>query len=430
MKKLIKNALIAKSGIYEYREHELSNLGLKPNFDTPKKDIYKVYRPAYVLLKSIDKFSRLPVLIKTDTYTHPEDYEDQKNWEKYGVGVTGDKAVSKYENGEVSLYTPLTISGSKGIQAYMNGVKEVSPGYYATFKWHAGKSFTGEDFDIVMQDISEVDHLLITTRARGGQECKIFDSQEGGKVVNKILSGLIYQIKKNLKKGVGDADMGHFRGVLEETVKNRSDLNEEGFATSVGKLNNFISDLPDSEDKELLGRYINELPIMKEESDDVATEAAGQIASLFERLDVEAMRDKPTETSSVGDSTQISGESVEEVPVVEGTGDSQVEQTGDMCGGTSDTTSMSSDYVLSEMFQLLQKWNASKTGDATATTIKETSTESNKLEDYVAGPDKQMELEQSPKDTTLVGDSSTTISPTIDLPGSTCKSISEIFKDF
>jgi hypothetical protein len=435
MKKLSKRVLIAKSGIYEYRLQELPYLGLDIESGIVHKEVYKVYRPAIVLAESLDKFTKLPLLIKVDLFNHPDDFDDQANWDKYGIGWTGDTSTIQLDqtDGEAALYSTVNIVGQQGIDAYNMGIIEVSPGYYGTFVWREGLTPTGEDYDIIMTNIQKVDHLLVTTKARGGHDCKIFDAT-GGKPMFEILTGLLWQVKKALHKlGVGDSGTRSFREIVTDTIKNRAAIGDSELVTTTTTLKQHIADLPDGSDKELLGKYIDELPVLKQKPDDLATAAGDQIASLYERLDSAAMADKPsavtepqttpTQTGDAGSAyegketpeeekkeeelkkkeegkakdTSLPPEPVPNVPM------NPSASSGDTEGGT--------DAILEQMFQLLSKWKSGKGTTDSTTTVKNTDIKSNQLEDFVSGPDKVLPL--SEKEDKGTGDADI-VSPILD----------------
>ena len=285
MNGLIKNCIIARSGIYQYTVDELPKLGLSVNDSPSKKEIYNIYRPSIVLEQNKNKFTRVPIAL-----THPNEAINPDNYSKYAVGSTGDSISVDYDSSgkEVNLRTSMTIMRQDALDAYNSGVHEMSPGYNAHFKFESGKSPNGEDYDIIMDAINDVNHNAIVPSGRGGSQVKILDSKGGNMNVRKIMSGLWLYVKR--KTGlVTDTDMGKFRESINEIVKNRASLSDQDFASRIDGLKAICADMPDSDEKEKLYRFIDDFKIVKEKDDKQAEEAANIISDLFEKLDTAAM---------------------------------------------------------------------------------------------------------------------------------------------
>lgn len=137
--KLVKDVVIARSGIYKYGDNELKGMGLDSVPEKYKnKHVFNVYRPAIVLEKAADKFVRLPL-----TLEHPRDMVDGTNFKKYAVGFTGDSSFTKIIKGkddELAIQSTLTLIDNSAVRAYYTGTVEVSPGYSAIFDWQEGKA--------------------------------------------------------------------------------------------------------------------------------------------------------------------------------------------------------------------------------------------------------------------------------------------------
>jgi hypothetical protein len=176
--KLHKNVAIAKSGIYQYHFSELRGL-FDGDFSIPEqhisRTIFNVLRPKEVLKDSKNLFIQLPL-----TREHPEDFVTPDNIrdEKTGwIGWTGDSSqIATLETeDEITINSTLNIVDKVGMNAYDNGIKEVSPGYIAQFQWKDGKDKNGTEYQIVMTKIDEVNHLALVDNGRGGKEAAILD---------------------------------------------------------------------------------------------------------------------------------------------------------------------------------------------------------------------------------------------------------------
>ena len=278
--KLVKDVVIARSGIYKYGDNELKGMGLDSVPEKYKnKHVFNVYRPAIVLEKAADKFVRLPL-----TLEHPRDMVDGTNFKKYAVGFTGDSSFTKIIKGkddELAIQSTLTLIDNSAVRAYYTGTVEVSPGYSAIFDWQEGKAPNGDEYQIIMSDIKDVNHLALTKYGRGGSAAAILDSI-GDKIMAK--SYLLHFVHKML----GVRDTVQFSKHVESFIKDRVNLKDEDVTDRISKLREYVSDLPESENKEKLDRFISDMAMIREESDESAKAIGGIINKLYATLDAES----------------------------------------------------------------------------------------------------------------------------------------------
>ena len=283
MARLNKHVAIARSGVYVYSAGALP--GLKLSVPPEKKDqqSFGVFRPPEVLIKAKDKFTKLPV-----TLEHPPRLIDGNNFREYAQGYTGDSVtVEEMKDGHnILLCSTLTLADNESINAYYRGIVEVSPGYIGVFDWQEGTSPDGEHYDIVMQDITEVNHLALTRRGRGGPSACVLDSREV--LVTKRKSGLFYAIYKRMR-GVQDAAEDSFVSALSSLMAGHRKMSDEEIANRVKDLEVAIDYLPDSAEKLTLADYVADLVNIHEESDEANKQAAVMIGNLYARLDSAAM---------------------------------------------------------------------------------------------------------------------------------------------
>lgn len=173
----IKNVRIAVSGTYEYAINELPNLCLPlPNAGAPdwveQKELYKVYRPAHVLAGAVDMFASLPL-----THNHPRLPVDGSNFRNLAVGWTGEKPWVDYlqESNEVGIRNTVVLYDDEALAAYERGEIQLSPGYNAIFEWQKGTAPDGTEYDIIMKEITGVNHLALLRLGRGGDSAKVLD---------------------------------------------------------------------------------------------------------------------------------------------------------------------------------------------------------------------------------------------------------------
>jgi hypothetical protein len=171
----LKNIRIAVSGIYDYAKEELATLGLSLE-DAPEwvedKPMYKVYRPACVIAKAVDMFKLLPL-----THKHPPFPVDGVNFRDLAVGYTGENPRVDYveEAGEVGIRSTMMMYDDEILSAYENGEIQLSPGYNAVFEWKKGKAPNGKEYDIIMKEITGVNHLALLPKGRGGEFAVVLD---------------------------------------------------------------------------------------------------------------------------------------------------------------------------------------------------------------------------------------------------------------
>lgn len=171
----LKNIRIAVSGIYDYAKEELATLRLSLE-DAPEwvedKPMYQVYRPACVIAKAVDMFKLLPL-----THKHPPFPVDGVNFRDLAVGYTGENPRVDYveEAGEVGIRSTLMMYDDEILAAYENGEVQLSPGYNAVFEWKKGKAPNGKEYDIIMKEITGVNHLALLPKGRGGEFAVVLD---------------------------------------------------------------------------------------------------------------------------------------------------------------------------------------------------------------------------------------------------------------
>lgn len=264
------NACIARSGIQYYLLSELPNLQLK---EIPREyrdlKVFAVYRPSFVLEDAKEKFIGKPIRIEHQ-WIYSEDDKDI-------IGHIGSEVKIKHQKGEVALYSPLEIDSDEKLPSF----KELSPGYEAVNKWQPGVTPSGEEYQIVCTEITDINHLAIVETARGGKDMKILD---GGKKM-AVHSGLLYFVKKKIK-GVNDGNDANSFGVLiDKLTENIKNISNEELSEITEKLIKCVEDLPDSNEKEKVIRYIADIPLLKEEDEKVVNEALSCIKESFNSLD-------------------------------------------------------------------------------------------------------------------------------------------------
>lgn len=107
----------------------------------------------------------------------------------------------------------------------------------------------------------------------------------------KLLTGLFRLARKRVQ--TTDTDMGAFRDKITELVEKKDSLSDDEINGKVEELKTMSADLPESDDKGKLDRFLEDFKSVKEQDRAAANEAAKMVADLFEKLDTEAMKDVP-----------------------------------------------------------------------------------------------------------------------------------------
>lgn len=171
-----KDVIMCRSGIQYYHSSELAGFITEDNKPPVAKEWYKEYRPANVVVRAKELCSNLPV-----TREHPDDFVNPDNFQELAGGITDKEvevvALDGEAEGEIGLKTNLTFY-TKSLYDYYKEHKEVSLGY--TVKKHFVDNPEEVGYDILLDEITEVNHLAITKSGRGGSSVAVIDSIIGG----------------------------------------------------------------------------------------------------------------------------------------------------------------------------------------------------------------------------------------------------------
>jgi hypothetical protein len=279
------HAVIARSGIQYYLADELASLMLH---EIPREyknqKVFSVYRPSHVLEGAKEMFKNAPIRVDHKwLYTQSDPAI---------IGHISDEVDIKRYKGEVALCSILNIDNDDNLPEY----NELSPGYLSDNKWQPGVAPNGEPYEILCTKINCINHLAIVHEARGGKDMKILD---GGNNMKKIIhSGLIRAIKKRLTGVMDGTDNQSFESVVDEIGSTLQNIDDEGLKAKTASLVGYCDDLPDSDEKEKLLRYIADIPLLKDEDKEVAEEALKCIKESYNTLDSDAnseIMEKPME---------------------------------------------------------------------------------------------------------------------------------------
>lgn len=172
----------------------------------------------------------------------------------------------------------------------------------------------------------------------------------------KLFTGLFRAARKRTM--TTDNDMGMFRTKLEELVAGKDSLKEEEVVAKVDELKGFTADLPDSEDKAKLDRFLDDFKAVKEQDEATAKEAASMVADLFEKLDTAAMQDVPAVEPAAEEAEETVAETTEtavEEPVAEETEEIAEETEIPAEGDKTEDADPNPEYSLEEIYQFVKK---------------------------------------------------------------------------
>lgn len=309
-----KDVILCRSGIQIYHKSELASFITEDNKPPVEKEWYKEYRPANVIVKAQDLFKSLPV-----TKEHPDVWVDSKNWKEL-AGGTLDKEVTVVAldgeaEGEIGLKSNITFYTDDLYNYYLDN-KEVSVGY--TCKKHFVDNPEEVGYDLILDEITEVNHLAITRAGRGGSSVAVIDSIIGG--LRPMRTGIFAWIASKKQKAVNDSAPSSFGKEVLEAVKNSKGTTEEELAGEMKGVLDSMSVLKDCEAKTKLVEVVkdcfdNKKMALDNEDElkatldsmwiDIHSDSLGELAKAFAKLGK-----KPEEKTepAVNDSEKTEGE--------------------------------------------------------------------------------------------------------------------------
>lgn len=180
----------------------------------------------------------------------------------------------------------------------------------------------------------------------------------------KLLTGLFRLARKRVQ--TTDTDMGAFRDKITELVEKKDSLSDDEINGKVEELKTMSADLPESDDKGKLDRFLEDFKSVKEQDGAAANEAAKMVADLFEKLDTEAMKDVP----------ETAVKETETPPAEQKDGETQKAETQTKDANGEETTAPdkgkdNAQYTLEEIYQFIKKRLAEDSGEKTEEKKKE-----------------------------------------------------------
>jgi len=275
MDRLERNVIIARSGRYEYGKEELSALNLSSD-SIPNQHLgrgfFTVYTPATVLVAAKDLFTKLPIVVE-----HPVKFGNVVTPQNYGElakGWSGDTVEIVPVGEEVGLSSTVNLLGLDALIYYECDVRDVSPGYWASYRWEDGVSPDGKEYQIVKYKIEKVNHLAFTQKGRGGPEIS--------------MDSLVYYSNRI----TADSALPTFPEMIDDIVTNRTEYDDEEIKTGVDAVLSLVLSMPDCPEKVTLTRVMQDFYDVKRFTGDSSIkEAAKTVKEMYRELDKKIMED-------------------------------------------------------------------------------------------------------------------------------------------
>lgn len=347
-----KDVILCRSGIQIYHKSEIASFITEDNKPAVEKEWYREYRPASVIVKAQDLFKSLPV-----TKEHPSEWVTPENFTQL-AGGTLDKEISVValdgeSEGEIGLKSNITFY-TKDLHDYYLDNKEVSVGY--TCKKHFVDNPEEVGYDIVLDEITEVNHLAITRAGRGGSSVAVIDSIIGG--LKPMRTGIFAWLASKKQKLVQDSVPSSFGKEVLEAVKNSKGTTEEELAGEMKGVLDSMAILKDCEAKDKLVDVVKDCFDNKEmalanEAEltstldsmwvDIHGDSLSEIAKAFAKLGAkpeskaEDTANKDSESKEEGKEDKTDDSEPKDEGKEDKTGDSKPEEGEDGCGKNKDS---------------------------------------------------------------------------------------------
>ena len=277
-----KDVILCRSGIQLYHRSELQAFMQGDNKPAQDKEWYREYRPANVVVKAQDLCKALPV-----TKEHPDVWVTSKNWKDLAGGTTDNEveivSLDDEAGGEIGIKSSLTFYDEDLYNYYLDN-KEVSLGYTCEKHWVDNPDEVG--YDIILDKITEVNHLAITRSGRGGSKVAVIDSILGG--MKPMRTGIFAFIKSKIQK---DATPSTFGQEVFTALKNSKGTTEEELAVEVKGVLDSCKILKDCKEKNTLMDVVRDCFDNKEDALANEEELIKTLDSMYVNISGDSLRE-------------------------------------------------------------------------------------------------------------------------------------------
>ena len=225
------------------------------------------------------------------------------------------EVISHINEGEIGLKSNITFYTEELYNYYLEH-KEVSVGYRSIRRFVPNPEEVG--YDIILEEIKEVNHLAITRAGRGGSSVAVIDSIIGG--MKPMRTGFFAFITSKKQKAVKDSAPSFGKTVLE-AVKNSKGKTEEELAGEMKGVLDSMSVLKDCEAKNKLVDVVKDCFDNKEMTVANEAEVTATLDSMWIDIHGDSLKEmakafaklaEPAEKPAVDAGTKDSKDSEEE----------------------------------------------------------------------------------------------------------------------
>ena len=336
-----KNVILCRSGIQYYHVSEIASFITEDNKPPKEKEWYKEYRPANVVVRAKKLCGNLPV-----TKEHPADFVDEDNWKELAGGATGKEveveALDGEADGEIGLKSDITFY-DKDLYEYYQKHKEVSLGY--TCKKHFVDNPEEVGYDILLDEITEVNHLAITQSGRGGSSVAVIDSLIGG--MKPMRTGIWAWLAG--KKQTDSKTTLAFGKEVFTALKNSKGSTEEELAKELKGVFDSCAILKDCPQKDTMLNMIRDCYDNREKALENEEELTKTFDSMYVSLSGDSLKEIVDAVKGLGGCTVATSDSSDKKDdkpsKTEGSGkkDDESSKTGDSDKGKEDSEGKSTD---------------------------------------------------------------------------------------
>lgn len=292
---VVKDAVVARSGIYLYTYEEILARGIKPK---TVKAIYKEYRPPAVIVEAQSLFELAPVVKE-----HVEDVINSDNFAENTGGVLGGPITTVPIVGteDIGLKGRLAFYTKDLYDYYQDGNKETSPDYDTEYE--AVKNPDEVGYDFIVTKITAVNNVAVTKRGRGGPAVRVQDSAPEVNVIDTMLGR-----KGEMSKFLNLLGLGKFSATVKDSLDRAQKLGADGRVKEcdivVGRL---TKNLPESEARETLIGAVKDSFDYPAEVIGKWGEASKELDTLYANCKDSSMEKKPAGEKSDEDDEDDEG---------------------------------------------------------------------------------------------------------------------------
>jgi hypothetical protein len=274
-----RKVVLCRSGIQYYHRSELESFMTEDNRPPVLKEWYKEYRPANVVVRAKDLCASLPA-----TKEHPDVWVNPKNWKELAGGTTDKEvtvvALDGESEGEIGLQSVITFY-DESLHDYYEYNKEVSLGYTCRKHWVDNPEELG--YDIILDEILEVNHIAITRAGRGGSSVAVIDSIIGG--LKPMRTGIFSWLARNKQS---DSKFSFGSNVLSALEKGKT---ESSLANEMESVLDSCSILKEGEAKDTLINAVKDCFDHKDKALDFKEALIEQLDTLYSKAQADSVAD-------------------------------------------------------------------------------------------------------------------------------------------